>query len=128
MPKGNPGRDHYKWKNGVGTHECGYLKVRVGRAHPYADVNGWVYLHRLVWLAAGREIPEGFIVHHINGEKSDNRLENLEIVSRSEHNRIHNKEKAIDCQTGRFVGKRAAGRLLDGREWSEFPEVRSVVG
>jgi hypothetical protein len=24
----------------------------------------------------------------------------------------------------RRVGKKAAGRLLDGREWNEFPEVR----
>lgn len=26
-----------------------------------------------------------------------------------------------DAETGRFVGKKAAGRLLDGREWNEFP-------
>ena len=34
---------------------------------------------------------------------------------------VHNREKKIDLKTGRFVGKKAAGRLLDGREWNEFP-------
>ena len=29
-----------------------------------------------------------------------------------------------DSATGRFLGKKAAGRLLDGRTWDEFPEVR----
>jgi hypothetical protein len=37
----------------------------------------------------GRKLLPTEIVHHINQDRFDNRIENLEMVSRGEHNRIH---------------------------------------
>ena len=78
-----------RWNDDRMITPHGYVKVRVGRNHPLADRYGYAYEHRLVLAAAGVEIPEGHIVHHVNGVKTDNRIENLEVMSRGDHNREH---------------------------------------
>ncbi len=45
--------------------------------------------HDLVWERAHGHIPAGFHVHHINHDKLDNRLENLELLDPLTHKRHH---------------------------------------
>jgi len=44
---------------------------------------------RLTWEKLRGPIPEGYIIHHIAGDISNDRIENLECISRSKHNKIH---------------------------------------
>ena len=45
--------------------------------------------HVIIWESHYGPVPEGFELHHRNGDKLDNRIENLKLVSRLEHKRIH---------------------------------------
>lgn len=75
------------------------LKGRV-KSHGYRSVKikkKDKYVHRLVWEAHFGLIPDGLDVNHKNGIRSDNRIENLELLTRKE-NVIHgiNRRKRLE--------------------------------
>lgn len=129
MPKGKHdnhlrGSQHYRWSTGAIVSAHGYRKLRVGIGHELADPNGYAYEHLVVWVAGAMRAPgPDEILHHRNGDRLDNRIENLELMTRAAHNALHNVERKRD-ERGRFIGKKRAGRLLDGREWNDYQEVQ----
>jgi hypothetical protein len=46
-------------------------------------------MHRIIWEESNGPVPDGFELHHINGDEQDNRLENLQMLSPSDHQRLH---------------------------------------
>jgi len=49
--------------------------------------------HRWVWISIHGLIPKGYHIHHKNDDKSDNSIENLELIEQSRHMRIHYTEE-----------------------------------
>lgn len=78
-------KSHY-WTGGKTIRTSGYIAFQQPH-HPFADNNGYVVEHRLVMeKQLGRFLTKEEIVHHINGNPADNRLENLKLYSsHSEH-------------------------------------------
>lgn len=71
--------------------------------HPLAMSDHYVAEHRMVVHDAGIEVPPGHHVHHLNGDKADNRLENLEVIDEAEHHRRHMAEaEVVTNQFGSF--------------------------
>lgn len=79
------GARNYQWKNGrvVGTR--GYICIRQ-KGHPRANSRGYVLEHILVWETThNKALPKGWLIHHLNGIKADNRPENLVAMSKANH-------------------------------------------
>lgn len=76
--------------------KCAYrlIKVSIGS-------KGWKYEHRhIMEQSIGRLLGQHEHVHHINGNKLDNRIENLKLLAHSSHSYYHGKE----C--GKYLPKR----------------------
>jgi hypothetical protein len=56
----------------------GYIRVGIRDSE---GVNRKAFAHRLVFMFFNGDIPEGLTVNHKNGEKQDNRIENLELMT-----------------------------------------------
>lgn len=70
----------------------GYVRI-YEPGHPAATRSGWIFEHRhIVEQALGRALANAEHVHHLNHVRDDNRPENLQLLSHSEHSAITGKE------------------------------------
>ena len=74
------GKDSPLWKGGRFKDSRGYIRI-----HNSEYPNGYALEHRLIWFNVHPETPEDFIIHHLNGIRNDNRIENLIAVPRKRH-------------------------------------------
>ncbi len=114
---------HSRSKSGVRS-ECRDCQKEAGHAYRgpvtrnfgggrylKTDVNGkTVSVHRLVMEEKlGRPLTKDEVVHHINGDKKDNRPENLAVMSFSEHSRMENLGKKLSEEHKAKVSKSLIG-------------------
>ena len=62
-------------------------------------------LHRMVWEYHNGPIPDGYEVHHINGNRADNDIGNLQLMEGSEHNRLHMSDPERKEKSRRDISK-----------------------
>lgn len=86
--KNGKGIDNGNWKGGKTITE-GYVLVRIPE-HPNARSNGYYPEHRLVMEdKLERLLNREEVIHHVNGNKLDNRLENLVLTTHHAHGKHH---------------------------------------
>ena len=93
-------------------------------------------LHRYIWKLHNGSIPDGYHIHHIDGNKDNNDISNLLCVSCSEHMKLHRssgplstgRQKKVQCiETGTVyesvkaaakavgIGANGIGNMINGR-------------
>ena len=83
------GKNHPSWKGGRIIDKDGYILIHKPE-HPNSFGRGYICEHRLIMEEyLGRYLTKDEVVHHINENKQDNRIENLELMTKSEHRRLH---------------------------------------
>lgn len=85
-------------------HEKGYVRLYLGRGHPYADRGGTQHLHRwLVQRQLGQRLPSYCHVHHTNGDKATIDQRKLQVLEAVEHGTFHYGRHFIRGERGRLV-------------------------
>ena len=73
---------HLSRGKGYRISKDGYKFINIARRKEIQE-------HRLIWIKYNGEIPKRFIIHHIDGDKLNNDIHNLQLLTNSEHIKIH---------------------------------------
>ena len=76
-----------------------------------------IHAQRWVWINYHAAIPQGMDIHHKDGDKSNNEIDNLEMLNRSDHLKRH-------WANGTFDVEQRRKQLGEARKWLKTPEGR----
>ena len=103
------GENNPNWRGGGMIASDGRLLVYApGHINAHASGGPYILEYRLMAESMiGRSLRKNEVVHHKNGDATDNRPENLEVMTAQEHARLHVSTRR-DNKTGRFAGEKSA--------------------
>lgn len=105
--RGVKGTQNHRWKGGRYLRE-GYVML-LRPQHPRADGKGYIPEHQIVWEEThGVPLEPGQVVHHINGERADNRPENLVMLTHRQHGKRHGFSRRPTHDEASRAGKKGA--------------------
>lgn len=117
----------------VRIHNGKVLKPGMSRGYLIVNLckNGKVkalYIHRLVWMTFNGAIPDGLQVNHIDECKTNNRLENLNLMTCKENINFgtHNQRMAKAMTNHPSMSKAVIGFDADGKIVFQFPSAKEA--
>ena len=96
-----------KHKRYIGSiDKDGYVQITPPKGYKHKG------LHRIIWVIVNGDIPEGYDVHHIDGNKLNNSIYNLELVEHKKHMSEHKMGKHRSEETKKKIGKSHKGKIV----------------
>ena len=77
-------------------------------------------VHRAIWSYFVGEIPNGYVIHHVDENKANNAIENLQCLTKAEHDKIHRQQK-LAAREKTFICSEC------GREYREIDNGRNKI-
>lgn len=119
------GRDNPSWKGGLVTSSSGYVLIhRPG--NPMSNISGYVLRSRLVMSKhLGRILKPSEEIHHRNGIKNDDRLENLRLFNSKAYHTLYDKLgfTTLERSSGYILGPKVMvcdGGIIRGKSYYSF--------
>lgn len=107
----------------AGISDKGYYRITSVK-----EGNCGKYLHRLIYEKYKGDIPKGYVVHHINGNRIDNSIENLELLTRTDHSKLHmenftdeHRNKISEARKGMKFSEEHKRHIGDSKRGSKSP-------
>jgi uncharacterized protein YlaI len=92
-------------------------RIRVKHGYYYC---GKKLFHRMIWEHFNGPIPTGFCVHHKDGNKLNNSIENLECMKISDHMRLHAESRKDELSESMKVNSEKIHAWLHNPEGKKF--------
>lgn len=90
------GKSNPNWKGGKSINSSGYVVIRIDGKKKLEHVH-------LMEKKIGRRLSRNEVVHHKNDDKTDNRLQNLELLTISAHMKLHHPKGIAFSRQARTV-------------------------
>jgi len=131
---GLKGSKNSSWKSDERISSYGYKLIRVLN-HPFRNSDDMVFEHRLlaekyllteensVFVNGIAYLSKEYDVHHKDFNRANNSLDNLVVMKKSAHKRLHNLlAKTIHDSAGHFIGKVKATEYMTTEEIIKFTD------
>jgi endogenous inhibitor of DNA gyrase (YacG/DUF329 family) len=103
------GNKSYGWRGGIKYDRD--RKLIYAPTHPKSDSGKYCYEYHLIMEKhLGRYLNDDEVVHHIDGDVTNNSIKNLQVLTRIAHARIHNKGE----NNPRYIDGRRMKQELEG--------------
>lgn len=99
----------------------GYYKITSSK-----EGNVGKFLHRVIYEdETGEKIPEGYVVHHKDGNKLNNDIDNLELKTRADHNYHHHKGNKYTKEARKKMSDSHKGKMTGDKnpQWKGYARV-----
>jgi len=90
---GKKGKDSFRWINGEWVEKAGYKMVTKPDWYTARKGSKYIFEHHEVYCLYNKitQIPKGHCIHHKDLDKSNNKIENLVLMSLGDHSKLHNR-------------------------------------